>query len=646
MNILRYKTMFVLVVLCCSIPAYAGGMELRSLEDTTIQDPDYYYNLARSAQEAGDLEMAKQAYMRMLELSNLPNNLKLRLALIYTRSGYYMQAQRLYQAILKGNPSPAIHKQVTNALLSMEMLLLLQKDNKQIVPEPTLVDIKDAFEEALEEETGQKLDISALDEAIILAKNGQYQEAKEIYEQTLAADPAPDIRQNVETALTALDSMIAIENAPKITEMDKRLLAASPSHDAIRQRDELSQSIAVLTEKIKADPNNLDHYFNLAIVATAKGEIDIAIQAYEYMLLNHPELDRVKLDLALLYARKDRNEEARQLFEEVMAHNPPPEVQNKVVSLLEQINKKLVRHQFEKAVTVGYIYDTNGNSASSSDTISVFDSIIDLPDGSQSQEDHQFSVAANINYTYRLDHDAVHPNVETKWYSNGVVYRSEQLDLDELDLFLVGVKTGPIFDFKEQNVRVGLAGGYNYIELGGEEYLHVGSGELNVRYQPIDRLSLASALTFEQRRFVNSSTSTVLADKTGEAHQAKIGVVYALSNKNLVSGVGTYRKENTRQEYYDNEQLGFQGSYTHIFDGPIYTTLSAGIKESRYDDADPLISVKTRADNEMTAGASISKELYNDVTGTLQYQYKNVDSNIVNYDYDNHRISTSVGVKF
>jgi outer membrane protein assembly factor BamA len=67
---------------------------------------------------------------------------------------------------------------------------------------------------------------------------------------------------------------------------------------------------------------------------------------------------------------------------------------------------------------------------------------------------------------------------------------------------------------------------------------------------------------------------------------------------------------------------------------------------SVYDKADFLISTQTRHDNEASAGLTLGKRINDTVSATIGYQYRDVDSNIENYSYDNHRFLAAITARF
>ena len=133
--------------------------------------------------------------------------------------------------------------------------------------------------------------------------------------------------------------------------------------------------------------------------------------------------------------------------------------------------------------------------------------------------------------------------------------------------------------------------------------------------------------------------------------QQTAGLRYILSDQWLLNSTVTVRKEEAKQNYYGNEQYAIDFGTTYIINPQTFVNAQTGYRHSNYDEADLLTSAKIRSDDEYSAGLTIGRifmlpELGNQATLTGGYLYRRVDSNLQNYDYDNHRISTSLSIAF
>jgi len=406
------------------------------------------------------------------------------------------------------------------------------------------------------------------------------------------------------------------------------------------------ENLAVLKKKTEENPKDFDAHFAYAKAAEELSLFKEAEETYLHMIYLDPTLDRVKLDLALLYTRTGKPGKAKKLYEEVLANNPPEGVKENINMVMKMVDDALKTHKFGGSVAFGYNQDSNANSSSSSGSITFFDFSIPLEADSRAKKDGQVYGSFSLNHTYRFDlpEDG---NKAARWLSSASVYRTEQAELDDLDLQVLALRTGPELDLIEQRTKLGLAANYNYIKLDSFEYLNIASGEVYGQKGMGNSFSVNWNFSYENRHFVNSPLVQTYSDRTGYAFQYKVGAAYAITPKDIINGSITKRREQAKKKYLSYNQMAITGSYIHSFDEGYFLNLNAGYRPSDYDDVDPFVSLtKTREDRERTGGINIGKQFKNGITLMVGYEYKNSRSNIENFDFNNHRFSSGVSYSF
>jgi hypothetical protein len=402
---------------------------------------------------------------------------------------------------------------------------------------------------------------------------------------------------------------------------------------------------AELAESIQNNPMDLDAYFQYANIATQLGKAQEAVDAYKHMLEVNPELHRIKLDLGLLYTRMGEFKLAKPLFEEVLATNPPEQVKANIGKVLETVNNNLRTDIISGSVTVGLNQDTNANSSSSSGQTTFSGISIPLADSSTAKKDAQFMTAVSLSHLHKFDIDSKFWGASLT--TTGTFYKTQQESENQLDLRLFSYKTGPIFDLKKLRMQIGASFSESYIQLASQDYIRSPSGDLTLKYAPLNNLIFDYTFTYEYRKFINSPNITTNSNRSGNAHQNKAGITYALTPKDIFNTSMTWRSEEASYEAFGNDQLSATGSYTRQlpYDMAFNTLLS--FKKSHYNDFDTSVSTtEIRGDRERSMAFTLAKKLPKNITVSLGYQYKNAKSNIQNYQYVDHKTSATIGWSF
>ena len=128
--------------------------------------------------------------------------------------------------------------------------------------------------------------------------------------------------------------------------------AAITAAQALMQEGRLAEALDLLRPLVQAPEVDADVVFFIGLAATERSRqpgvadaerealLEEAIAAFRFMLVNRPELVRVRLELARAFFLKGEDRLARGHFEQVLAGNPPAPVVAKVQSFLAQIRAR------------------------------------------------------------------------------------------------------------------------------------------------------------------------------------------------------------------------------------------------------------------------------------------------------------------
>lgn len=410
----------------------------------------------------------------------------------------------------------------------------------------------------------------------------------------------------------------------------------------------MGDTLTRLKAQLEREPDNLDYYFTYAATAKQMKHYDEAAWALNAMLAKHPELIRVKLELGLVYVEMERYAEARALFVEARAANPPKEVADNIDKILASLDERDKVHHFSAVLMAGINHDTNANSAPSSGNVTVVDTSIPLGAGAGEREDYHEYMAVGLNHTYDIDVSRNHPS--WRWKSSVLSYGTEQNHLDNLNLRLYALKTGPEIALPETPVRLNATVGYNHIILDLQSYLRNPRFDASLDYLAMPDLIFSYAYGFEYRSYMNSDTVTTYHDRSGRAFQHVFTIRNILSEDAMLESSFMLRREGAKERYFANDQAAVNVSYTRKLFESAFMNASGGYKVSSYDTPDLLVSVNDREDDEFSFGFTLGYNFQSDWVGpfvaTTGYQYRDVQSSIENYRYDNHRLMVSLAKEF
>lgn len=449
-------------------------------------------------------------------------------------------------------------------------------------------------------------------------------------------------------SLLCRTSTLCLLSATGIAISAHSTLALTPEEEALELAMPIGDTLTQLKMQLQQEPDNLDYYFSYAATAKQMKQYDEAAWALKAMLAKNPELTRVKLELGLVYIEMERFTEARPLFEEARQTNPPKEVADNIDKVLAVLDEREKIHHFSATFIAGANSDSNANAAPSSGNVLIVDTSIPLGAGAGTQADMHGYAAIGLNHTYDIDVSRNHTN--WRWKSSLLSYGTEQDTLDNLNLRLYALKTGPEISFPETPVRITTTVGYNHIILDSESYLRNPRFDVSIDYLALPDVIFAYAYGYELRSYLNSATSTTFHDRSGHAIQHMFTMRNILSQDAMLESSLTLRNESAKQNYYANDQAALNVTYMHKIFESAFVSTNAGYKNTSYVIPDLFVSANDREDDEYSAGITFGYNFKSDWLGdfvaTTGYQYRDVQSTIENYTYDNHRFMVSFAKEF
>jgi opacity protein-like surface antigen len=337
------------------------------------------------------------------------------------------------------------------------------------------------------------------------------------------------------------------------------------------------------------------------------------------------------------------------LVDEVLAGEVPPDVRRNLVPIKSQLQEATRRHIWGGSVATGIYADSNANAAPDSGIVTLRFAGQELPfelnkDGKKRSDLQAFAVA-NVTHQYRYPKE-LSQGVHAGWQSSATYYRNQYRDLNSLNIQVASVRTGPTVTALDGKLQAGATAGYNFVTLDGNTYQKQYIGELTLGYVVDAATRLRLIPSKEWRDYVNAPTINSFTLRDGQAEQVRFGVTHQLTDKDTLDAEVTIRRESTQRRFFDNHQQELNVSYTRDLESGWFAGANTGIRTTEYDRPDLSISAKQRKELEWSAGASVGKTFEHNITANAGYEYRDVNSNISNYRYTNHRVMSTVGYRF
>jgi len=401
------------------------------------------------------------------------------------------------------------------------------------------------------------------------------------------------------------------------------------------------------------DPGNLDKAFAYARLAIQMLDFEGAISTLERMLIIDGNLPRVRLELGVLYFRLQSYEVAKGYLQEVLAEpDLPAVVASRAEGFLARIEEQTSKHKFGTTVFAGIRHQSNANAGPSTTRVRVLGLDVDLDSTFTNQTDLDGFQTLRVTHGYDL---GVEPRVEIE--SELVLYHANQATQDQVDTALVQVKSGPRFVMDPDIARdldVRPYARWDVVNLADRQYYVAFGGGLDANYVlgPASRLSMDTFLV--QRNHNNTASSPTLTELNGPRGGLSVSLVHALSSRLRANAGTALRREATEdpgRRYWSGEaSAGLTQVFTSPWPevtGPWSLAGTARASKTIYDEPNASIDPRVTREDESYSGQLV---------GTVQFPrgislvttgiYKKVQSNLVNFSYDNWTFSLGLAMQF
>lgn len=419
--------------------------------------------------------------------------------------------------------------------------------------------------------------------------------------------------------------------------------AAVQTDDKAQQASDASKQAPpsgddVTYEQVMAHPDDVELNEKWALTQIRKGDLRGAAITLERVLLVDPTRYRTRLLYGVVLVRLDDIADAAIELDNVLA---VPDLPRAVYDEAHDYRKIAASRQrdshYDARVTVGVGADSNRNAAPGDDVFFAGLPLILTPGSKRKADDNlQFIGALGAS------RDFGGPRGNTV-FGRFTYYRSEQKVYDLLNLQVYSPKVGATVRTRWADLTPSFS--FDHVLLSQSTYLRSRNIDFRVSRRWTKAWDGWFEFTHSDQDFVNTPRVTAAADRTGGQLDYLFGAGWMPIPTDRVSFSVLHRKKLARSDAewgYRREEAGVE--WLHLLGKGRFTVVSVTGDLDRYRSPDPLVLPDvTRHDDILTGQVLYGQPLtalwskLRDFTGSVGYEYYRQKSNVMNYDYSNHK---------
>jgi tetratricopeptide (TPR) repeat protein len=424
--------------------------------------------------------------------------------------------------------------------------------------------------------------------------------------------------------------------------------SAQAQDQALRRADVLIKegkpraALKLLAPLAGENAGNAEYHYLAGIAAIDTGELDFAVSSLKEALRIRPELVQARAELGRARLLMGDYLAAYFEFEAVKRANPPPEVLAGIDSYVDRLHQAVTaqRKRFGGALSFGFGYDSNVNTATSAQqiTLPLFGGIVATLDAAgQAQSDAFYALGAEVGGYYPLTANAE--------LVGGASARAKlNADVKDFDYSTAGLAGGVRFDLGAN--QFGVIG--NYEELIFDHLRTRETAGVNADWRrvvhPLVELTVFgqfSRLTYPRERLRDVDRQVV-----------GVGLIPAAFGKRLtymppLAAVyfGEERTVNSGVPHLGHELWGARSTLLFFFNSRTAVFAGASYERREYGGPDPLFLV-TRLDRQFDLTAGVSYGLSKDWTLLPALSYTDNRSSLEVFQYRRTAVTLSVRYAF
>jgi len=406
-------------------------------------------------------------------------------------------------------------------------------------------------------------------------------------------------------------------------------------------KKEYSESYSILQKLFLEDISNIEINFYLGRTAFELGKLNEAQIAFDRVLIYDENNLRAELELGRILLLKGNIEEAKVKFNRVLSFAPPEEVKENIKKLLIAIEDRESDNSFIAYLNLGVGFETNINSSAKESEVAKYLSVRDNIDiDSIDVEKREDSIFHNES----IDLQYLHKFSRNIYLNSGInLYNQDYTDSDKFDIIYFGgfIET----NYQKDRHKASLMFSSDRVHYGESPLLYTVDIEPKYSFS-IDRdKQISTSIGYKWKNYLQKKNSK--RDSTQRDFSLSFSKLFSTSlvaiNYRFLDEVSS--KESSNFRFIDQREQEIGVIYkTSVLPFNIITDLR--YRGSIINFSDKIGNNSKRVDYFSSYSVVFSKELFRDLSLSLNLNYINNSSNYTPMDYDKSIYSTSLSYKF
>ncbi len=386
----------------------------------------------------------------------------------------------------------------------------------------------------------------------------------------------------------------------------------------------LDDAKRLLEHVLAANPDDREGLFLLATIAAAEKDYDTAISLYRRILVQKPDTERVRLDLARTFFLKGDYDNADRQFRFARAGDVDDGVKANIDHFLSAINRL---REWTVNFSLALAPDTNQNAATSAAQVNIFGLPFALDKSARKQSG--IGVAGDIGGEWS---PLLSDNLKTR--IGGDLTRTDYSGGQFDDMTLSGY-AGPQFLFQDWDISL-LGTGFQRW-YANQDYLTGFGGKIAADYGITSDLLISAALGGQ------AVTDDFIPDQSGPLYSTQLTGTYVLSPSSLIQLQLGFNRQDAQTGAYSYSGVWFGGGYSQDLPMGFSAGFQPGYFITRYDDALAAFG-RARADNALMLAFTVLNRRfdYHGFTPRFSYVLTEQHSNIPLYSFTRNQFQVGM----